>query len=52
MLLSGYDANAVQDAVSNRFSAPALQGLGVKGDAVTGRYTLGFAMTAQDVVAT
>ena len=52
VLLSGYDANAVQDAVSNRFSAPALQGLGVKGEAVTGRYTLGFAMTAQDVAAT
>jgi hypothetical protein len=51
VLLSGYDPDAVQDAVSDRLSLSALQSMGAQGEPVTGRYTLAFTMTAQDVAA-
>lgn len=51
VLLSGYDPDVVRDAVSDRFSVSALQGIGAQGEPLTGRYTLAFTMTAQDVAA-
>ena len=51
VLLSGYDADAVQDAISNRGAAPTRRSRGGQGEPMTGRYTLAFTMTAQDVVA-
>ncbi|MBN9006500.1 MAG: hypothetical protein J0H40_13935 [Rhizobiales bacterium] len=51
VLLSGYDPDVVRDAVSDRFSVSALQGMGAQGEPLTGRYTLAFTMTAQDVAA-
>jgi hypothetical protein len=52
VLLSGYDSDAVKDAVSNRFSASALKTMGARGEPMAGRYTLAFTMTAQDAAAT
>jgi hypothetical protein len=49
VLFSGYDPEVVQDTVSNRLSPSALRSMGAQGDPVAGRYTLAFAMTAQDV---
>lgn len=52
VLLSGYDPETLQEVVSNRFSAPALQLAGAQEKSTTGRYRLAFTMTAQDAVAT
>jgi len=52
VLLSGYDVETLQEVVSNRFSAPALQLAGAQAKSTTGRYRLAFAMTAQDAAAT
>ena len=49
VLLSGYDADVVQETVSQRFSAPALQRVGAQGDSTVGYYTLSVGMTALDV---
>jgi hypothetical protein len=51
VLLSGYDADVVQNVVSDRFSMSALRSMGALGEPTAGRYTLAFTMTAQDVAA-
>jgi hypothetical protein len=48
VLLSGYDPEVMQKVMADRFSSPALAGLGAQEKLVTGRYKLAFAMTALD----
>jgi hypothetical protein len=52
VLLSGYDGEAVQRAVADRFSPSALQEAGAQDKATLGRYNLAFTMTPMDVAAT
>jgi hypothetical protein len=52
VLLSGYDGEAVQHAVADRFSATALHRAGVQETPTVGRYNLGFTMTPLDLAAT
>ena len=52
VLLSGYDAETVQEAISNRFSAPALRLAGAREKSTMGCYRLAFTMTSQDTAAT
>jgi len=49
VLLSGYDPEILQEAVSKRFSAPSLHLAGARENSTIGRYTLAFTMTPQDV---
>ena len=51
VVLSGYDPEALQEAVSNRFSAPTLHLAGAQEKSTTGRYRLAFTMTPQDTAA-
>jgi len=51
VLLSGYDPEVVQNAVSEYFPASALQPLGAREKSVMGRYKLAFTMTPLDVAA-
>jgi hypothetical protein len=52
VLLSGYDPETLEAAVSNRFSAPALHLAGAQEKSTIGRYRLAFTMTPQDTAAT
>jgi hypothetical protein len=52
VLLSGYDAEMLQEVVSNRLSARALHLAGAQEKSTTGRYMLAFTMTAQDTAVT
>ena len=49
VLLSGYDPEAVQEAVSNGLSTLALRKMGAQEQSIMGRYKLAFTMTPQDV---
>lgn len=49
MLLSGYDADAIEQVTANRLSPVALGTLGAQGNPTIGRYRLAFTMTPQDV---
>ncbi|PDT87227.1 hypothetical protein CO669_27180 [Bradyrhizobium sp. Y36] len=49
VLLSGYDADVVEDVIAGRLSRSSLHAAGARDDIKTGRYRLGFTMTAQDV---
>ncbi|TQF38315.1 hypothetical protein UNPF46_16825 [Bradyrhizobium sp. UNPF46] len=49
VLLSGYDDDVVDDVIAGQLSPPWLHGAGARDDIKTGRYRLGFTMTAQDV---
>jgi hypothetical protein len=51
VLLSGYDTETLQVAVSNQLSAPALHRAGARENSTMGRYKLAFTMTPQDVAA-
>ena len=51
VLLSGYDPEAVQAAVANQLSAPALRRAGAGENSTMGRYKLAYTMTPQDVQA-
>jgi len=51
ILLSGYDPEVVQAAVSHRLSAEALHLAGAREKSTMGRYKLAFTMTPQDVAA-
>ncbi|WP_375776009.1 hypothetical protein ACE103_30135 [Bradyrhizobium sp. ma5] len=50
VLLSGYDPQIVEEAVSRFFSAGALQLLGAKEKSIMGLYKLAFTMSPADVV--
>jgi hypothetical protein len=52
VLLSGYDPETLEAAVSNRFSAPALHLAGAQEKSTIGSYRLAFTMTPQDTAAT
>ena len=52
VLLSGYDPETLEAAVSNRLSAPALRLAGAQEESTIGRYRLAFTMTPQDTAAT
>jgi len=49
VLLSGYDQEALEGAVSTWFALPAFQTLGVQSEAVIDRYRLAFTMIPSDV---
>lgn len=49
VLLSGYDADAVESVVTGELSASALQRAGARENVMTGLYRLGYTMTSQDV---
>lgn len=49
VLLSGYDPDAVEETVSTRMSAQALQHIGASETMITGQYRLGFTMTPRDL---
>ncbi|MDD1517796.1 MULTISPECIES: hypothetical protein [Bradyrhizobium] len=51
VLLSGYDADVVEDVIAGQFSASSLQAAGARENFITGRYRLAFTMTPQDVAA-
>jgi hypothetical protein len=51
VLLSGYDPETLEAAVSNRFSAPTLRLAGAQEKSTIGRYRLAFTMTPQDTAA-
>ncbi len=50
-LLSGYDADAIEEVVAGPFSPSSLHAAGAGEDILIGRYRLAFTMTAQDVAA-
>jgi hypothetical protein len=52
VLLSGYDPKTLEEALSNRLSAPALHLAGAQEKSTIGRYRLAFTMTPQDTAAT
>jgi hypothetical protein len=52
ILLSGYDSEALQNAVAERFSPAALNRLGAEEKSTTGRYNLALTMTPLDVATT
>jgi len=52
VLLSGYDPDAVQHAVENRFSSIALHHAGAQERSAMGRYNLAFTMTPMDLAGT
>jgi len=49
MLLSGYDADAIEQVTADRLSPAALGALGAQDNPTIGRYRLAFTMTPQDV---
>ncbi|MCS3897796.1 heme-degrading monooxygenase HmoA [Bradyrhizobium japonicum USDA 38] len=49
MLLSGYDADAIEQVTADRLSPAALGTLGAQDNPTVGRYRLAFTMTPQDV---
>jgi len=51
VLLSGYDGEAVQQAVADRCSATALHHAGAQQNPTVGRYNLAFTMTPSDLAA-
>ena len=51
VLLSGYDADAVEQVIADRLSPSALGALGAQHNPTIGHYRLAFTMTPQDVVA-
>jgi hypothetical protein len=50
VLLSGYDPEVVQEAVSNQLSERRLSGMGAQEKATLDRFKLAFTMTPQDIV--
>ncbi|AWM00388.1 hypothetical protein [Bradyrhizobium amphicarpaeae] len=52
VLLSGYDADVVEDAITGQFSPASLRAAGAREDILVGRFRLSFTMTPQDVAAT
>ncbi|UPJ61155.1 hypothetical protein [Bradyrhizobium sp. 192] len=52
VLLSGYDANVVEDVTAGRFSPSSLRAAGAREDILVGRFRLSLTMTPQDVAAT
>jgi hypothetical protein len=52
VLLSGYDADAVERTIAGQLSPSALSRAGARDDPTTGSYRLAFTMTPQDVTAT
>ena len=51
VLLSGYDADAVEDVIAGQFSASSLHAAGARENFISGRYRLAFTMTPQDIAA-
>jgi len=49
MLLSGYDADEVEQVIADRLSPAVLRALGARDNPTIGRYRLAFTMTPQDV---
>ncbi len=52
VLLSGYDANVVEDVTAGQFSPSSLRAAGAREDILVGRFRLSLTMTPQDVAAT
>jgi hypothetical protein len=52
MLLSGYDADEVEQVIADRLSPAVLGSLSTRDNPTIGRYELAFTMTSQDVAAT
>ncbi len=51
VLLSGYDANAVEQVIADQLTPAVLATLGARDNPTIGRYRLAFTMTPQDVAA-
>jgi hypothetical protein len=51
ILLSGYDADVVQNVAADWFSSLVLNLLGAQEKSIMGRYELSFAMTPHDLIA-
>jgi hypothetical protein len=51
VLLSGYDADAVEGVVANQLSPSGLHAGGARDNPTIGRYRLAFTMTPQDMAA-
>ncbi|WP_339027400.1 hypothetical protein WI604_21375 [Bradyrhizobium symbiodeficiens] len=52
VLLSGYDADVVEDVTAGQFSPSSLRAAGAREDILVGRFRLSLTMTPQDVAAT
>ncbi|QDF36977.1 hypothetical protein FJN17_04985 [Bradyrhizobium symbiodeficiens] len=52
VLLSGYDANVVEDVTAGQFSPSSFRAAGAREDILVGRFRLSLTMTPQDVAAT